>query len=857
MLFFCLAIFAAPVRVARDVHSRASGINNARTLVRDSAGNLYAAYSASDGAHYQIYIARSSDGGASWNPAWGTITSNTLDDRDPSLAVDPSDTLHLVWAGNISTGNDGDLLYRKYPGGSNQVISARTGYPGAHCPSLAVDSGGDLHVVWTGCPSSWLVRYLHFDRASGSWDAPVDIGTRVPSRWPSVAIDGADKVHIVYRNEYSGNYRCAHKTNQSGAWRGFNGADHDTLDQFVTASSALEFTSAFVDTLENLHAVWLWDSSFSAPPDTLRYRRYSGGWGPVRNVFGSPDVRISMSGDVVADEGGNLFILYHNGDSIFCRESADLGASFIGDTLLQADGRALYPNARGSRWPAFNRPSGGCIDYLWTWDDPDSTVNWLMFDRMCLEPESIESTSVCAHFIEPAESSITSCSDQAITAFIGCCAGDTFRIFSDTSSVEYFDSTAMDWVTPVLPDSSIWSGFHRIDGAEWVWFEYPASSYESRWFRSILDGCDEIDSAYIRVQCDNKAYIYVNGTYVDTTHGNSGGGYDGWRTMYEFDLTPYLHGGADTVEIIGENASGYAGLLFEIVEICAGGCCGEIDPTSILFSLNGEYLGTGDAELSWDGDSTLTYQPIPPDSFVNGDTVTACLEAAADTCSGSLDSAVCLEFFVDLQPPVVLDIIPPPDTVSADTTPDFHIYIIDSIAGVDTSSLVLTVNGAPESAFVDYSSAWHIFWTPDSSLHRGDTLELCISAEDSTDYCPDNRLDTCWSYFVRPCAPLAVWLDCPLPCYEFSSCSTGAAIFGVSDTAGFGLDTSRAFFTAIQFHTDGSADTTRLESPSPFIEFDFAGDTTIAVSGLWQDGDSVAIILDSLFSTGGCPTTGD
>ncbi|MCK5832966.1 hypothetical protein KAH81_04755 [bacterium] len=852
------AIIASPIRIARDTHAWASGTNNARTIVSDSVGRLFVVYSGLSGSYYQIYIAMSSDAGASWNPTWATLSSSASNNLSPSIAIDSDDTLHIVWRGEVVSGSDADLLYSKYPSPVITTICTHTGYPGANCPSIAVDSLDNLHVVWTGCPSAWTVRYAYCDRATGAWGSSEPIGTRTPSRWPSIEVDAENRPHVVYRNQYSGHYHCAHRYKDSGAWIGFNGASHDTLDQLP---ASVEYTSIFIDTLDNIHAIWEWMTAFASNPDSVRYRKYdhlSGNWLPTFTPYGNSatDAHTSFNGDVVTDDEGNLFILYHDNDSIFCAVSSDLGTTFPIDTLLQNDLHARYPNARGSLWPNFNRPSGGCIDYIWTWNDPDSATISLMFDRMCIEAEDIETTEVCAEFIEPLDSAWSSCSDQTIVMNIGCCFSDeTLKVFSDTTTVEYYDSISMNWISTIAPDPDDWGTYWiHLDSSEWVWSCYPASSSHGDWFRSIIDfDCPDIDTAFIRIQCDNKAYIYANGTYVDTTHGNPGGGSAGWRTLYEFDLTPYFHGGEDTVSIIGYNSGGYAGMMFEIGIICASSCCGGIDTSSIDFTVNGEHYSIFDPELSWDGDSTLTFTPIAPDTLEDGDTVVACLLTVEDTCTGALDSSICRTFFVDLTAPFIYDILPIPGSIVDDFSPNIEFYLVDSLSGLDTSSVVFTVEGVSEIPTLSGLSPWSYIWTPDSAFNRNDTVDICVVATDSTDYCPDNILDTCWSFIVRPCSPMDISVECPLPCFAFSSCSTGAVVFSVSDSTDAGIDTSRVYVSVIRV-IHSTYDTTYISSPSPFIIFDFTADTTITVWGNWSDGDSVFIQLDSLYNLDGCLT---
>ncbi|MBN2542726.1 hypothetical protein JXI42_07640 [bacterium] len=847
ILVNCPLLYSAVI-IARDVHSAGSGLNNQRTIVRDSAGNLYVAYPGNDGSHWQIYIAFSSDGGYTWDPRWATITSNSLEDLQVSMAIDSHDTLHLVWKGNYSS-SDADLMYRKYPGGTNTAICTRTGYPGTNCPSIAVGENDDLHVVFTGCPTSWYIRYLHFDRSTGTWDPREDVGSHTPSRWPSVEIDSDDDVHVVYRNQPGTYYRAAHKEKQDGSWLG--------VEQIDIALNSVEHTSIFIDKSDNIHATWVYKNGFYGNPDTVRYRRFNyatSTWEGVYSIFGT-DTSVQFDGDVVVDTSGVTYVFYHDFESCYVSVSYDGGATFPVDSAVTELYGCRYPNARGSNYPEFNRIFDECIDFVYTWKHPDSTVNYLMYDNLCMTAPEVETTYVCAHFIEPEESTYSSCSDQNIRLWVGCCGdSDSMRFLSDTSTVEYFDSTSMTWERAYAPNPSIWLTLTRIPDATWIWTpEYPAPSSHGDWFRTIINsGCTEIDSAYIGIQCDNQATIYANGTYVDTTHGNSGGGMAGWRTRYEFNLTPYMHGGVDTLTFIGYNAGGQAGMLFEVIVICASACCGTIDSTMFELTVNEEIYDIFDPQLHFDGDSLLTFIPSAPDTFNNGDTVTACLTEAGDTCGGIMDSAICRTFFIDLQPPIISSVFPIPGDTLDTLLPYINFCLFDSITGVDTSSIIFSVDTlfySPSLVWAD--SCWLVEWSASAPFDWGDDILVCLTVTDTTDYCADNFLDTCWDYHISSCADAVTWIICPEASGPIlTSCWDQVVSFGIWDSTGADIDLDRIFFTMIIKYLRGGADTL-----TPSADFLMTGDTVIVnLNGTYGSGDSITVTLDSLFTTDGCRT---
>ena len=751
LLLFSI-ITAAPVRVARDVHSVASGTNNARAVVADQSGRLFVVYSGRGLSNYQIYIAYSIDGGATWDPTWATITTSALDDISPSIAIDSNDTLHIVWCGNISSSNDADLLYTKYPNPSITTLCSRTGYPGAHCPSIAVDSNDDLHVAWTGCPSAWFVRYKHYNSITGVWGPNEDVGTRTPSRWPSIEVDSADRPHIVYRNEYNSHYHCAHRYKESGAWVGFNGEDHDTLD---ILPASVEFSSVFIDPAGNLHAVWEWMTAFASNPDSVRYRKYdilSTSWLPIYTPFGNgpADTHTSYNGDVIVDDMNNVYIFYHDNDSLYCNVSRDGGATFTLDTLLSNDARARYPNARGSNFPAFNRPVFPCVDYVWTWNDPDSAVVSLMFDRLCLESEEEpETTFVAAEIVEPLPGTWTSCADQQIIMDVSV-EGSMFAqldIPSNSTTTEYFDTLTDSWVPAVnISYSGWWTPL--FPGSSWIWDSHYSGGITGRCltFRIIIESPPGavIDSAGVQMFVDNTATFYMNGDSIGADDDGST-----WHHKFEFDMLPFMHGGADTLTIEACDLTGVVvGVNFLATVIYRADC--KIDESSIEMSIDGVTHLVGDGFLDLIDSTQLVFSPIPPDTFEDGDTVHVCLDSLESTCDGYLETPICWDFYVDLVPPVVFNRQPMPDSLIDDPTPTISANIVDHGSGLDTSTVIFTVDHDTISG-ADYSlvwadSMWSIEYIPTSPIMAAESVCVCIYGTDTTDYCPDNEMADCWAF---------------------------------------------------------------------------------------------------------------
>jgi hypothetical protein len=175
-------------------------------LVRDSAGNLYAAYQTQNSPAGRVAVRKSANGGATWSdlPAVQQVASGSL----PALAIDSQDRLHLVWNAQLITGSDTShqVYYAQYRGGAwsePQYVGYYPKYDQIN-PTVLVDASDRLHVLWYGsdltltavfysfCPQNcdvggtWSGRTVASSIAGGGPGAPV------------AAFDAQDRLHVFY-----------------------------------------------------------------------------------------------------------------------------------------------------------------------------------------------------------------------------------------------------------------------------------------------------------------------------------------------------------------------------------------------------------------------------------------------------------------------------------------------------------------------------------------------------------------------------------------------------------------------------------------------------------------------------------
>ncbi len=258
-----------------------------------------------------------------------------------------------------------------------------------------------------------------------------------------------------------------------------------------------------------------------------------------------------------------------------------------------------------------------------------------------------------------------------------------------------------------------------------------------------------------------------------------------------------------------------------------------IDESTIRFVVNGDTMGTSDPRLSWSPD-TLRFVPSP--LWSDGEVVSWALIAANDVLGDSLAAPLSGTFTVDLTPPAVIDFSPASGETVITPSPGVWVVIVDSISGVDSTTLSMTVNGAAVSPTVSDSSYGGLtFWTLtyDGIFSHNDTVNVCVYAADAVDtsYCPANSLEHCFWFVVDLYGPVAGGLEDPASGGELdgaiSACADQGFCFELVDTEiSHGVD------------------------PASIIVL-VNGDThTVGDGELTYDGERVCFLPESLFADG-------
>jgi len=238
----------------------------------------------------------------------------------------------------------------------------------------------------------------------------------------------------------------------------------------------------------------------------------------------------------------------------------------------------------------------------------------------------------------------------------------------------------------------------------------------------------------------------------------------------------------------------------------------EVDYSSIILRVNSVDYTVDSSGLFVAGD-TIHFEP--PDGFyLHNDTVLVLLTSLSDTAGNSMEGLPLeLIFYTDFEPPEFYNPVPEPSSVVSDTMLTVSLNIDDIPAGVNPTSLSMSLNG-------EILSYGDLTWdggrvSYECSFSPGDSVEVCLlRAADNARYCGSNMFvgpPYCWSFFIYESPAIEARFVSPIDGASLSWSRPDCKMYLHSER---GIDPM-----SIMFEAEG--DTYTIDSP----ELDFADDT--------------------------------
>lgn len=203
------------------------------TIAVDSNDHIYVAWEDERMGNWDIFFAKSEDGGSTWTEPNVIVSNDTTNSvqRNPTIAVSSTSTIYVIWedwrndadghkiipGGGTDGVNNADIYLAKSTDGGNTwtkpnlKVNTDSGTQQQIRPSLAVGSGNILHVVWQDyCNGNSDIYYAESTNGGGAWTDPNirvndDISTADQS-YPCLAADPNGAVFIAWQDERDGDY---------------------------------------------------------------------------------------------------------------------------------------------------------------------------------------------------------------------------------------------------------------------------------------------------------------------------------------------------------------------------------------------------------------------------------------------------------------------------------------------------------------------------------------------------------------------------------------------------------------------------------------------------------------------------
>jgi hypothetical protein len=183
------------------------------TMILDSTGTIYVAWSQGSGSTNDIYFSKSTDGGTIWSNPFIRVNTEpaTADRANPTIGVDSNANVFIAWQDN-KNGNYDIYFASSFNGGSTwsnpnvRVDNSTSGLQ--YTPSIAVSESGTIYMTWQDSRNTDLDIYFAYSIDQGiSWvessSSVNDDNLGKVQRYPDVAVGSQGPIYVVWQDARS------------------------------------------------------------------------------------------------------------------------------------------------------------------------------------------------------------------------------------------------------------------------------------------------------------------------------------------------------------------------------------------------------------------------------------------------------------------------------------------------------------------------------------------------------------------------------------------------------------------------------------------------------------------------------
>jgi hypothetical protein len=258
-----------------------------------------------------------------------TIVISTESDsssRDPAMAIDSKNNIHMVWSdfSNVSnSGTDNDIFYKVWNATTDQwgstIVVSETDTPNSWAPAIAIDFNDNVHIVWddstnyTASGTDRDIFYRMWNSSSDIWSNMTVLSNESSENSLNVdiAVDSKNNLHVVW-NDLT-NYLGA-GTDNDIFYRFFNVSSNiweDTEVVTVDSSDDSHFPKISVNKEDIVHIVWMEDISGSKNIYFTKWNETKNDWGNIETVWNVTTTVVSYP-DMTIDSENNVHFTWQS-----------------------------------------------------------------------------------------------------------------------------------------------------------------------------------------------------------------------------------------------------------------------------------------------------------------------------------------------------------------------------------------------------------------------------------------------------------------------------------------------------------------------------------------------------------------
>lgn len=312
-----------------------TGVSDYPSIAVDTSDKIHVVWEDNtlDNYYFEIYYKRSTDGGSSWSGVTRLTWSKTTS-TETSIAADTKNGIHVVWRCGKS-GNYEIYYKRSTDGGSSWSgltrLTWNSGWSAS--PSIVADIGSGIHVVWHDfTPGNAEIYYKRSLDSGATWSGVTRLTWNTGNSFrPSIAADTSGGIHVVWHDSTPGNDEIFYRRSTD------SGTEWSALTRLSWNTGNSSFPAIAADTSSGIHVVWEDDtvgdgdifytrSTNSGATWTKRLTQLT--WNAGKFLYPS----------IAADSGSGIHLVWADdrmGDwEIFYKQSTDSGGNWSGVTRL-------------------------------------------------------------------------------------------------------------------------------------------------------------------------------------------------------------------------------------------------------------------------------------------------------------------------------------------------------------------------------------------------------------------------------------------------------------------------------------------------------------------------------------------